>query len=151
MLTVFIDFLNAIELQKVELDLNHFTTKLNQLEKSNVEQLLQHLFDELENGGKRVSFLEQKIVHLEDRFLEQERFSSEDPIIFEYAPIYNDKNYPLAKQMCDYFRKLFELRNFSWYFQGLSLGPWNTGNFAPAIIDKFTYFGEKSKIYKRKS
>ena len=87
-MTVFIDFLNAIELQKVELDPNHFLTKLNQLEEGNVEQLLQHLFDELENGGKRVSFLEQQIVHLEDRINEQERFTSEDPMIFEHAPIY---------------------------------------------------------------
>ena len=60
----------------MELDPNHFNTKLNQLEEGNVKQLLQHLFDELENKGERISFLEQKIVNLEDRMHERERYSS---------------------------------------------------------------------------
>ena len=76
----------------MELDPTHFTTKLNELEEGNIKQLLQHLFDELEDKGKRISFLEQKIVELEDRIHEQERYSSKDTLIFENAPIYNDKN-----------------------------------------------------------
>ena len=56
----------------MESDPNLFTTKLNKLEEGNVEQLLQHLFDKLENKGKRISILEQKIVDLTDRIHEQD-------------------------------------------------------------------------------
>ena len=56
----------------MESDPNLFTTKLNKLEEGNVEQLLQHLFDKLENKGKRISILEQKIVDLKDRIHEQD-------------------------------------------------------------------------------
>ena len=41
---------------------------------------------------------------LEDRIHEQERYSSKDTLIFENAPIYNDKNCPLADQMCDFLK-----------------------------------------------
>ena len=147
--TVFIDFLNAY---KMELDPNHFTTKLNQLEEGNVKQLLQHLFDELENKGKRISFLEQKVVDLEDRIHEQERYSSKDTLIFENAPICNDKNYPLAEQMCDFLKDYLNFETCPGNFKACHpLGPWKSGKFAPAIIIKFIYFGEKSEIYKRKS
>ena len=87
----------------MELDPNHFTTKLNQLEEGNIKQLLQHLLDELENNGKKISFLEQKVVDLEDRIDEQERYSK-DTLICENAPIFNDKNYSLEKQMCDFLK-----------------------------------------------
>ena len=136
----------------MELDPNHFTTKLNQLEEGNVKQLLQHLFDELENKGKRISFLEQKVVDLEDRIHEQERYSSKDTLIFENAPICNDKNYPLAEQMCDFLKDYLNFETCPGNFKACHpLGPWKSGKFAPAIIIKFIYFGEKSEIYKRKS
>ena len=132
-----------------ELDPNHFTTKLNQLEEGNIKQLLQHLFDELENKGKRISFLEQKVVELEDRIHEQERYSSKDTLIFETAPIYNDKNYPLAEQMCDFLKDYLSFETCPGNFKACHpLGPWKSGNYAPAIIIKFIYFGEKSEIYK---
>ena len=82
----------------MELDPKHSTTKLNQSGEGIVKQLLQHLFDELENKGIKISFLEQKIVDLEDRIHEQERYSFKDTLIFENAPICNDKNYPVANK-----------------------------------------------------
>ena len=61
---------------------------------------------------------------LDERIHGQERYSPEDTLIFEKAPICNDKNYPLAEQMSDILKDFLNFETCPGNFKACHpLGP----------------------------
>ena len=58
----------------------------------------------------------------------------------------------LSHQVCDFLKSNNNYETHPSSFKACHpLGPWKNENFAPAIIVKFVYLGEKKEIYGRKS
>ena len=121
------------------------------IENADLRQILTEIVTNLTIKDEKIKSLENKVADLD----ECEIYSSKDCIIMENLPIKNFNNGnvpPLSHQVCDVLKSYINYETHPSSFKACHpLGPWKNEKYAPAIIVKFVYFGEKNEIYGRKS
>ena len=128
-----------------------FQKALNLIENSNLKAIIQHLLKKLEEKDDQIRLLTNRVVDLEQRVNECEKYSSKDSIIFDNLPLRND-NTPLSHQVCDFLQKYLNFTTHPQNFKACHvLGKWKDTNSPPGVIIKFLYYGEKNEIFGRKS
>ena len=116
-------------------------------ENVDLRQILTEIVNNLTIKDEKIKSLENKVADLEARVDECEIYSSKDCIIMENLLIKNCNNGnvpPLSHQVCDFLKSYINYETHPSSFEACHpLGSWKNGTFAPAVIVKFVYFGEK--------
>ncbi len=123
-------------------------SSLEQITNSELRKLLDHILTKLDEKDAHIHHLENRVTDLELRVSEQERYSSNDCLIFTNLPINPDENLwtQTVKFLQEYMEYPIRLEQFkACHFLGSS-----QKNKTPPVIVKFLYFHDKNEIYYRR-
>lgn len=128
-----------------------FQKALDSVDNPNLKGIFDHLLNKLSEKDNEIRLLTNRVVDLELRINECEKYSSKDSIIFDNLPIRNDKT-PLDHQVCDFLKQFLNYDTHPQNFKACHvLGKWKDQSSPPGVIVKFLYYGEKNEIFGRKS
>ena len=132
------------------MELSDLKKDIETFEDPKLRRVLLELYGKLLKKDNVIINLQNRLSELENRVLDNEKYTSKDCLIFENMPRTTDGR-PLPQQVCEFLKVFLNYNTQPANFKACHVLGKGNGRYPPAVIVKFVYFEEKSEIYHRKS